>query len=222
MTESNKEGLNKFVKDDVYCFSSFEDRSYEILYSPKERLVEFIPTRDMSLNEKLNAIVRFSIYLSVLLFVYFSTARAFYVPLFVSLFTYYLWRNSPAMERKGQQGGGAPTECQQPTLENPFMNVLITDYTENPNRPPACDIDLPEVSKDMEAGFNNGLYKDVDDIWGRNNSQRQFYTTASTTIPNDRDSFMKWCYQTPPTCKEGAGERCNRYELGVNHVHGQL
>ena len=21
------------------------------------------------------------------------------------------------------------------------------------------------------------------------------------SVPNDRDTFMKWCYQTPPTCK---------------------
>ena len=45
-------------------------------------------------------------------------------------------------------------------------------------------------------------------MFGKLNSQRNFYTTPSTTIPNDRESFQKWLYNTPQTCKENQ-EFCN-------------
>ena len=60
------------------------------------------------------------------------------------------------------------------------------------------------------------LYKDVSDIFSKNNSQRQFYTTPVTTIPNDQGSFADWLYKTPPTCKENNGNQCvanNFYNL---------
>ena len=30
----------------------------------------------------------------------------------------------------------------------------------------------------------------------------------NTTIPNDQESFAKWCYEVPKTCKEGNGNQC--------------
>ena len=41
------------------------------------------------------------------------------------------------------------------------------------------------------------------------------------TTPNDRDTFMKWCYSRPKTCKEGNGAQCvanNYYNLRGNHT----
>ena len=46
--------------------------------------------------------------------------------------------------------------------------------------------------------------------FGRNISSRQFYTNPSTTIPNDQESFAKWCYGDMPSCKDG--QNCLRYE----------
>ena len=37
---------------------------------------------------------------------------------------------------------------------------------------------------------------------------------------NDRDTFMKWCYQTPPTCKEGNGLQCAANQLGEHRGMG--
>ena len=36
----------------------------------KDKLKEFIPNKDMTINQKLNSIVRFSIYLSLLLLIF--------------------------------------------------------------------------------------------------------------------------------------------------------
>ena len=94
-----------------------------------------------------------------------------------------------------------------PTLDNPFMNPLAGD---NPTRPEACNT---KSSKDLSENYlDHDLYKDVNDIFEKHNSQRQFYTTPSTTYPNDREAFMKWCYDTPYACKAGDMNHCLEYE----------
>ena len=50
----------------------------------------------------------------------------------------------------------------------------------------------------------------MSDIFGKNNSQRQFYTMPVTTIPNNQTQFANWLYKTEPTCKENNGESCLR------------
>ena len=109
--------------------------------------------------------------------------------------------------------------CQLPNKNNPYMNVLVSDYSARPERPPACT----DAKDKIEDNFNIHLYRNVNDIWNKNNSQRQFYTNPATTIPNDRDSFMKWCWKTTAVCKDGDQEACNRYiGLGEGHPHGKI
>ena len=106
-------------------------------------------------------------------------------------------------------------ECTLPTLDNPFMNVTMKDMLnidpKNPGRPKACDTTNPEVKKKMDEMFNHNLFKDVNDVFGKMNSQRQFYTMPNTTIPNAQDDFAKWLYLNPKTCKEDQ-DYCLRYE----------
>ena len=113
-------------------------------------------------------------------------------------------------------------ECLQPTPDNPFMNVQYDDYIKNPNREAISKLNNyknPNLEKLIEEKFNYNLYKDVSDIFSKNNSQRQFYTTPVTTIQNDQKSFANWLYKTPPTCKENNGNQCvanNYYNLKQN------
>jgi len=81
------------------------------------------------------------------------------------------------------------------------MNAnLITDKRD---REPACQYyDNIELAEEVENNFSTNLYRDVSDLYGKNNNQRQYYTMPSTTIPNDQTSFARWCYLSPPTCKE--------------------
>ena len=112
-----------------------------------------------------------------------------------------------------------PNNRTMPTKDNPFMNVLIPEYVENPNRSPAADITNVSVKQEVEKYFNENLYRDADDIWDKANSQRQWHTMPSTTIPNDRDAFMEWCYNTKKVCKDGDLDVCNRYDdLRAGHA----
>ena len=45
-------------------------------------------------------------------------------------------------------------------------------------------------------------------VFGKNNSQREFYTAPVTTIPNNQGDFADWCYKTGKTCKENNGKQC--------------
>jgi hypothetical protein len=56
--------------------------------------------------------------------------------------------------------------------------------------------------------FNNDLYRNTDDIFNKENSQREFYTMPVNSIINDQTKFAEWCYKTPPTCREGNGIQC--------------
>jgi hypothetical protein len=158
-----------------------------------------------------------AVYLGILLTLVYKSSGPIYIPLIACTIIYLVHRHY-FVEQKG--GDETSDGVQMPTKDNPFMNVLLTDYVDNPQRKPAGDVDLPEVQEQVDKHFSDGLYKDVDNIWDKANSQRQFYTNPSTTIPNDRDSFMKWCWGTPYTCKDGNLSRCLRFE--DVRAHGQL
>ena len=96
-----------------------------------------------------------------------------------------------------------------PTAANPFMNVLISEIKYNPNRPPAADVTKPDMSDSLDSFFRVQWASDPTDVFGKTQSQRQFITMPSTSIPNDKGSFMNWLYKIPgKTCKEGGKEAC--------------
>ena len=101
--------------------------------------------------------------------------------------------------------------CTEPTKHNPFMNVLMSDYSEQPDRAEACNIKEKDIEESAEDNFNHNLYRDVSDVWNRTHSQRQFYTMPNTQIPNKQKEFAEWCYKIPKTCKEDT-KRCMRFE----------
>jgi hypothetical protein len=102
--------------------------------------------------------------------------------------------------------------CRKPTRENPFMNPDITEFANGDDHvPAACNADDDDINDEMRINFNHDLFRDVDDLWERANSQRQFYTTPNTMIPNNQKEFAEWLYKIPKTCKED-GINCLRYE----------
>ena len=62
----------------------------------------------------------------------------------------------------------------------------------------------------------NILPKDSNDLFNKRNSDRQWYTMPNTEVMNKQTEFAKWCYKTPPTCKEGNGIQC------ANNLHPRL
>jgi hypothetical protein len=96
-----------------------------------------------------------------------------------------------------------------PKARNLFMNVLLDEIKYNPGRPEAAPVDNPLVKQTMDDYFRVQWFSDPTDVFGKNQSQRQFVTQPSTTVPNDQGAFADWLYKIPgKTCKEGGREAC--------------
>lgn len=200
-----------------------------------DRLAEFFPSSKLSNVENYNAIARLGIYISILLMLYHSQGKYAFIGILAALITYFLHKNDPLtpfIKTTSREQNSSPkphpresmetyenTQCTPPSLDNPFMNATMKDYLQaDPktgaivDRPPACNPNDPETKKQIDKYFNNNLFKDVTDVFGKMNSQRQFFTMPWTTIPNDpQGDFAKWLYASPTTCKENA-DFCNPYE----------
>ena len=188
-----------------------------------EYVSEFFPRTDMTANRKLNAITRLSIYVSIALFVYNRNINSLFIGLITMTIIYLVNLGQKTrshynnMDDESAETKHKTEKCSSTNNNNPFMNVLLTDYQDNPRREAACKTEFDsEIKKQVEDNFNENLYKDVSNVFNKKNSQRQFYTNPATTIPNGQGNFAKWLYGVPKTCKEGNGEQCvanNQYRL---------
>ena len=193
----------------------------------KERFIEFFPTKDMTLNEQLNSIVRLCLYISIVLMIVKNNYIYIYVfigSLLITALVYLLNKNKEQFNQKPIYINdpkdvnlldkiSRDVDCKKPTDNNPFMNVLLTDdYTDTKK---SC-IYTEETKKDIDKKFYSDLFNDVSNLYGRRFSQRSFYSMPSTTVPNDQASFAHWCYRVPETCKEGNMKQC------VNNLYTPL
>lgn len=188
---------------------------------------KFLPTSEMKYAEQLNAVLRFTIYFSIVMFIIRKDANIFFLPMGTAVFTYFLYtvdtKNKTDYYRALDQIGVRSEKfnnnelCIKPTDDNPFMNVLMSDYVERPQREKACKY-TKNVRKDIKNKFDKSLYRDVDDVFHTKASDRQFYTTPSTTIPNDSMSYARWLYQTNKTCKEGNGNQCVANTFRITNI----
>lgn len=125
-------------------------------------------------------------------------------------------RVKPQVEMEGFQGEAAaaatepaPPAATAPTAANPFMNVTVDEIKYNPQRPAAEDASSLQNRLTLDDFFRTEFNRDAGDVFGKNQSQRQFVTMPATTIPNDQGSFAQWLYGNPgKTCKEGGREAC--------------
>ena len=153
-----------------------------------------LPTYDMSRNERSNALMRLSLLYALVGAVVFRSAMAFVLPLVAALVTAFMYgdelgaarRSSGA--REGYPGAGG---CRRPTRDNPFMNANLL---EPESARPACDALSPGVKRRIDAELEKTLFRDVDDLYNRNHSNRQFYTMPSTGMPSQQMEFAQWLY----------------------------
>lgn len=176
-------------------------------------VVQILPLQSMSFEAKINATVRFFIYLGVILALLLQDYRYLLFGLVALTVSYPLYE----LEMKDKQVAETFLKendieiidnrpCTRSTVENPFMNHLIVD---NPEKPEACNSALHEsVKSQVDKNFNERVFKNVSDIWGKDYAAREFYTVPNTTIPNKQGEFADWLYGRGATCKEGNPIQC--------------
>lgn len=216
------------MSSDTFWFNDFS------ILVDKERLTEFFPNNFMSHSEKLNAIFRFSIYSTIILMLYYKNNNILIIPLFMAGLTLYIHKFNKLpvnndIKTKEMKFKELREECELPSKDNPFMNTLVHELNDGPKKT-HCNIEDEDVKEDIEQNFNHNLYKDVNDIYNKNNSQRMFHTMPETTEygvkHGDSVKFAKWLYVTPkPTCKEHTGfctGTFNGYHNDLRYMKQQL
>lgn len=112
----------------------------------------------------------------------------------------------------GFWGGAAGTTAPGQTLStpgNPFMNVLVSELTGAPAKAPSASVVATDMKMHLDDFFRVQWTSDPTDVFGKAQSQREFYTVPGATVPNDQGSYQNWLYKIPgKTCKEGGRENC--------------
>jgi hypothetical protein len=217
----------------------FWSENPNILFHQKY-MFEFFPVENMTYEQKLNAVSRTVVVLTVVGFLLtrnFSTLLVGVITLgAVFLLHFYRKKEEEKKDSKkfvenAKEGFENPAEVYlrennlpmneeifaPPTAQNPFSNVLMTDYEYNPNKKPALPAFNPQINdriidktKQMvrdinsdQPGITDKLFKDLGDNLVFEQSMRQFVSNPATTIPNDSGTFAQFCYGSMVSNKEG-------------------
>lgn len=218
---------------------AFWTENPNVLLDPRY-LTELFPTESMNFSQKLNAVSRLIIVLSIIGFILSRSVRLIIISIITLgsiCFLYYNHKrdleehkmregfNSPALDLLRQKNIPFSEDAfMAPTSDNPFSNVLLNDYDYNPEKKPAPPINKPNVNakifeeaKQLVQNMNpsqpdiaNKLFQDLGSQYVFEQSLMPFYSNPSTTIPNDQAAFADFCYGSMISCKEGNPFACAR------------
>ena len=158
---------------------------------------KFVPTAHMPVSESLNAVVRFSVYLGILLFL--SSMQPLYlaiIPLVMGT-TIALDGLFPQAKKIVETFGNGLVVSgyvgdmeNRPSDDNPFMNPHLTDILDNPNLPPAADVTRKDIRDEVNAAFakTSNIYMDTTDVFQMVQAQRNFHTV----VTDDHAGLLKF------------------------------
>ena len=131
-------------------------------------VTELWPYSYMTRDEKLNAMTRFIILVSIIGYICINRFIIIVFGLIVIGVIVLLYTN----KKEGMMSYFNISEKSDIQSNNPFSNVLISDYKSNPNKPEFKE----EYTPDLENRLNN-------------------------SIPNTQDKFLEFCFGTLPSEK---------------------
>lgn len=167
----------------------------------KESLLDFWPSERQTAKERVEATTRFIVYATGVVFVIRRDPRVVMLGLLVLVVLYMLYFNN--MIPDGERAVSAAGNFTMPSYENPMGNILMGEYSTDPERPPAAW--YPSVREEVR-----NEWKKIHPFERVRDAERNFYTTASTTIPNDQTAFAQAAYGRPfaPQCRDSP-EACD-------------
>ena len=194
----------------------------------KDNMKNIWPKENMTYIEKLNAITRLIIILTVLGFFISKSARILIAAMITLGSIYFLYtihnKKNKELELFSKEGLSNETAYKKIkknfkpiTTQNPLSNVLLPEINGDPNRKSAPPAFNPNAEKEinekvMEAvatinsdniDIKDKLFKDLGDNFLFDKSfMRNFYSTANTRIPNDQKSFSEYLYGSMTSCKD--------------------
>jgi len=189
---------------------SFWIKNPSILFD-SDHITELWPYSYMSRDEKLNAMTRFIIVISLIGYMFINRiAIVVFGLIMIGIIVFLYSAKSEGMmsyfNEKEQKG--------EIYSNNPFNNVLISDYKFNREKEEFNEEYTPELENRLNNSIKESILeqnkdnKDIGDLFKNDSDNfefeqnaRQFYTNPITTIPNKQDSFLEFCYGTLPSSK---------------------
>ena len=181
----------------------------QVLFSNKDEAMQFWPTPTQNVAERVNATTRFIIYICAVIFILRRDPRVIMLGAGAigTLYAFYKSDMIQPASRPTQADGRVQVMGRSlitpPSYDNPMGNVLLSDYTEFPDRPPAGF--YPTVEQKVKSYLDDSFPTDAADFWGkRNQAASRFYSMPSTTIPNDQTGFAEAAYgpKFKPMCRD--------------------
>jgi len=177
----------------------------------KNYISEIWPKSSMSPEEKLNAVTRLIILITLLGYLITSNWKIVIIgiiALVVFVFLYYAQQkknDSTSMSKKfGLKGKEAFTnpstykkykkDFTQPTKQNPLMNVLLPEIKYDPTRKPAAPAYNPAVEKEI----NDSTKEFVGGTLGGNNVQKKLFASLGDNFEFEVGSMNRF-YANPAT-----------------------
>jgi hypothetical protein len=202
----------------------------------KKDIFKLWPLEDMDNNDKLNAITRLVIIFTILGYLVTQTSKILVTGIATLIAIIILQRanfwntNRENITKASKEAFTNPKYYEiirdkftEPSINNPAMNVLLPQISDDPKRKEAAPAYNPVVEKEMndatkefvtsnfdDPEIDNKLFKDLGDNYIFNNSMWNWYATPNTTIPNDQAGFAEFCYGDMISCKENNGMACQQ------------
>ncbi len=201
-----------------------------------KNVTQIWPRAQMSSDEKLNAITRLVVLLTLLGYLVTRTLRIAVTGVITIVAVVILRKTQRVREiresakKAGREGFVSPQVYTMtkdmyttPSPKNPIMNVLPPERKYNVDRKPAAPSFNPAVVKDVDRAtqdfvlsnlgdprLRKKLFQDLGDAFTFDQSMRSWYATPNTQIPNDQGAFAEYCYGDMISCKEGDPLACQR------------
>jgi len=179
------------------------------------------PCAGMSMEEKLNAITRIVLLLTLIGYITTKKTKIILsgVVTLGSIVLLYLIKNRKPKRIEGFTQNDVYETLKfnftEPTPTNPVMNVLLPEINDNPLRNKAAPAFIPQVEADINKrtkqfvveNFNDStiderLFNDLGDNFSFDQSMRAWYPMPNTTIPNDQKTFAEYCYGDMIACRD--------------------
>ena len=197
----------------------------------KNAITQLWPLESMTREQKINAITRLVIVLTLIGFLFLNNIKILVtgiIAILILLFTYYILNKNTNLNKVKETFSNEDIykkvkhNFTNPSVINPVMNILLPEIQDNPNRLEAAPSynnavknSINEETKNYIVGnFDNNenikknLFDDQGDNFEFEQSMRQFYTTANTRVPNNQKEFARFCYGNMASCKDGDVEMC--------------
>jgi len=184
----------------------------------KNYITNIWPKENDTIEQKLNAITRMVILLTILGYIATKSNKLLITSFITIIIIIIIYKNRTpkklAISKNTLQEGftnpllykALKKDFTSPVKENPLMNVMLPEISSNPTRKAAAPSFNPavenEINDSVKQNIDPKLFQDLGDNIEFESSMRNFYTTANTQVPNDQKAFAEFCYGGMKSCKE--------------------